>query len=291
MSDQQPSEAAKQALGVRLRDLRLDAGLSATALAAQTGFSVSKVSRSESGKTRLSEADIRKWALACGAEGQLPELIAASREVDSMWLEYRRRLKLGQAAIQAQRRSEFDGVKLARIYESLHVPGILQTFEYARTQRLIWARLHGLPVHNVDTAARNRLTMQPLVTEGGGPAFSFVFEATALYNVIGGAGVMAEQFDFLHSLVAAGPRRPHVAVGIIPLGTTRELFPGEGFYLFDDRKVWQEFWSGALQSSQPADLTYFGKAFDRLRRHAVYGDAAQREIEAARDFVQGRARP
>ncbi|WP_233509824.1 helix-turn-helix domain-containing protein [Actinomadura craniellae] len=291
MSDHQPSEAAKQALGVRLRDLRLDVGLSAAALAARTGFSASKISRSESGKTRLSEADIRTWVLACGAEGRLPELIAASREVDSMWLEYRRRLKLGQAAIQAQGLSEFEGVKLARIYESLHVPGILQTFEYARTQRLIWARLHGLSVHDVDIAARNRLTMQPLVTEGGGPAFSFVLEATVLYNVIGGADAMAEQLDFLSSLVAAGPRRPHVAVGIIPLGATRKLFPGEGFYLFDDRKVWQEFWSGVLQTSQPTDLTYFGKVFDHQQRHAVYGDAAQQEIQAAKNFVQGRATP
>jgi transcriptional regulator with XRE-family HTH domain len=291
VSDQQPSEAAKQALGVRLRDLRLDIGLSPSALAAETGFSTSKISRTETGKTRLSESDIRKWVLACGAEGQLPELIAASREVDSMWLEYRRRLKLGQAAIQAQGRSSFDGVKLARIYEALHIPGILQTFEYARTQRLIWARLHGLPVHDVDIAARNRLTMQPLVTEGGGPAFSFVLEATALYNVIGGADVMAEQFDFLSSLVAAGPRRPHVAVGIIPLGTIRELFPGEGFYLFDDRKVWQEFWSGAFQTAQSHDLAYFGKVFEYQRRHAVYGDAARQVIQAAKNFVQGRATP
>ncbi|GAA4236579.1 hypothetical protein GCM10022254_46580 [Actinomadura meridiana] len=289
MSDRQASEAAKQALGVRLRDLRLDVGLSALALAAKTGFSTSKISRSESGKTRLSEADIHKWVLACSAEDKLSELIAASREVDSMWLEYRRRIKLGQAAIQAQGRSAFDGVKLARIYEALHIPGILQTFEYARTQRLIWARLHGLPVHDVDIAARNRMTMQPLVTEGGGPAFSFVLEATVLYNVIGGFDIMAEQFDFLSSLVEAGPRRPHVAVGIIPLGATRELFPGEGFYLFDDRKVWQEFWSGAFQTGQPADLSYFGKIFECQRRPAVYGSAAQREIQAAKNFVQGRA--
>jgi hypothetical protein len=149
----------------------------------------------------------------------------------------------------------------------------------------------GLTTKDVDDAARNRLTMQPLVTEGGGPAFSFVLEASVLYNVIGGADVMAEQFDFLSSLVEGRSSRPHVAVGIIPLGTTRKLFAGEGFYLFDERNVWQEFWSGAFRTSQSADVTYFGKVFDNLRHHAVYGDAAQHEIEVARNLVQGRATP
>lgn len=287
MPELQPSQAAKQALGVRLRDLRLDAGLSGVELAARTGFSASKVSRAENGRKNLPEADLRTWAMACGAEDQLPELIAARREVELMWLAYRQRLKLGQKAIQAQGRSDFDGVNLARIYESLHVPGILQTLEYARTQRLVWARLHGLSADDVDDAARNRLTMQPLVTRGGGPAFAFILEATALYNVLGNAQVMGEQYD----LLIRAASRPHVSLGIVPLGVTRRLFPGEGFYLFDEGRVWQEFWSGAFQTSQMAEVTYFVKVFTMLRVHAVYGAAATEEIEAARRLVQSRAKP
>lgn len=270
---------------MRLRDLRLDAGLSGVDLAARTGFSPSKISRAENGRKNLPEIDIRTWAIACGAEGQIPELIAARREVELMWLAYRQRLKLGQKTIQAQGRSDYDGVNLARIYESLHVPGILQTFEYARTQRLVWARLHALPTDDVDEAARNRLTMQPLVTRGGGPAFSFILEATALYNVLGGAQVMSEQYDLLIRVAS----RPHVALGIVPLGVTRRLFPGEGFYMFDERHVWQEFWSGAFQTSQPADVAYFGKVFITLQKQAVYGADAREEIETARRRVQGRA--
>ncbi|GAA2626967.1 hypothetical protein GCM10010411_75010 [Actinomadura fulvescens] len=286
MSDHQPSDAAKRAFGTRLRELRLDAGLSGAELARRTGFSGAKISRAENGRKNLPEADVRVWATACGAEGQIPELIAARREVEQMWLEYRRRLKLGQKAIQAQGRAAYDNVKLARIYESLHIPGILQTFAYARTQRLIWARLHGLRTDDVDDAARNRLTMQPLVTRGGGPAFSFILEATALYNVIGDAEAMNEQYDLL--LTAAA--RPHVAIGVVPLGTTRLLFPGEGFYLFDERNVWQEFWSGLFRTAQPADAAYFGKVFTTLRKHAVYGQAARGEIERARRHVQSGAR-
>lgn len=287
MPELQPSEATKRAFGVRLRDLRLDAGIEvAQDFAILTGFSASKISRAENGRTSLSEKDIRTWAIACDAEGLIPELIAARREVVQMWTEYRHELKAGQKEIQARALSVYQSTGLVRIYESLHVPGILQTFAYARAQRLIWANLHGLTNEDVDDAAGNRLTSQFLVTEGGGPTFSFILEATALYNVIVNPNVMSEQYDLLIRAAA----RPHVALGVIPLDTPRSLFPGEGFYLFDEQFVAQEFWSGKLRTAQAADMSYFSQVFAVLRKHAVYGAAARAEIESARRFMQRRAR-
>lgn len=286
MTDLQPSDTARKALGIRLRNLRLDAGLSGQQLADRTGFSPSKISRAENGIKNLPEADMATWAIACEAEGDIPELIAARREVEQTWQLHRQRLKLGQVAIQSQGLPIFEQAKLVRVYESMNIPGVLQTFAYAREQRLLWARTRHLRTDDVDEAARTRLVTQRLVFEGP-TAFSFLIEAPALYTVLCDADVMAEQYDLL--LRAAS--RPNVALGVIPLGTTRRLFPGESIYLFDDRFVWQDFWVGVLRTSQSADVASFAEIFTVLRKDAVYGAAAREEIEAARRFVQSLARP
>ncbi|MEV4083237.1 helix-turn-helix domain-containing protein [Nonomuraea fuscirosea] len=58
-------QQAVQALGVRLRDLRRDAGLTGRRLAALCGWVPSKVSKIELGKQVPTEDDIRDWCVAC----------------------------------------------------------------------------------------------------------------------------------------------------------------------------------------------------------------------------------
>lgn len=281
MADLQPSNAAKTAFAVRLRDLRLDANLSGVALAERCGWHKSKVSKIEHGGQSPTEADVRAWTMACGAENQLAELVAAHREVEQMWLEYRRELRAGQKHIQIRSMALYERTKLLRAYEALFIPGFLQTFRYAVAQFEIHAHLHGLPVTDIEQAAHNRLERQRLLGTGTN-SFAFVLEAPALYTNIGGAEVMGEQFDRLIEVASL----PYVSVGIIPLGQRRKLYPGEGFYLFDEQLVRQEFWTGALRSSQPEDVGYFLRAFAALRDQAVFGAAAVEQIEAARGRLQ-----
>lgn len=277
MADQQPSDAAKKAFAIRLRDLRLDSGLSGVALARYCGWSQSKVSKIEHGGQNPTEADIRAWATACGAEDQVAVLIAAHREVEQMWLEARRELRAGQKHIQIRSMPLYERTKLLRVYEAVHIPGYLQTFRYAAAQFTIHAHQFGLPVEDVEQAARNRLERQRFLGTGTN-SFVFVMEASALYSNVGGAEVMSEQFDFL--LKVAG--MPYVSIGIIPLGQPRTLFQGEGFYIFDEQLVRQEFWSGLLRTSRPEDVSYFLRTFDALKDQAVFGAAAAEQIEAAR---------
>lgn len=281
MPDLRPSEAARRSLGLRLRELRLDAGLSGVELADACGWKNYKVSKIENAKQAPSEKDIRTWCAACGQEGRVPDLIALSRQIEEMWTDLRRALRAGQVEIQKRGLGTYGSAQLARVYESLHIPGILQTFEYACAQFRIHARLHGLPVDDVEQAAHNRLTAQVLLGARK-PTFSFVIEATALHNNVGGSKVMGVQLDFLKYVAGL----PNVALGVIPLGRRRTLFPGEAFYLFDDRIVRQEFWSGALRTSRPEDVSFFARVFTTLQKQAVYGDAARAEIELARERIQ-----
>jgi transcriptional regulator with XRE-family HTH domain len=81
---------AKQELAERLREIRLDAGLTGRVLSAAAGWHESKASRIESAKQAPGDADIRTWCQVCDAEDQVADLIAASRAADSMYVEWRR---------------------------------------------------------------------------------------------------------------------------------------------------------------------------------------------------------
>ena len=83
-------QRAREQLAERLRDIRLDARLTARALSAEAGWHEAKTSRIESAKQAPSEEDIRTWCRVCGAERAVPDLIAASRSADSMYVEWRR---------------------------------------------------------------------------------------------------------------------------------------------------------------------------------------------------------
>jgi transcriptional regulator with XRE-family HTH domain len=52
-------QQAKEALGARLREIRMEASLTGRALAERIGLHYSKVSRAEHGKQSLTDAEIR----------------------------------------------------------------------------------------------------------------------------------------------------------------------------------------------------------------------------------------
>jgi len=63
-------QRARQELAGRLREIRLDAGLTARALSAAAGWHEAKTSRIESARQALSDADIQTWCQVCGAGRQ-----------------------------------------------------------------------------------------------------------------------------------------------------------------------------------------------------------------------------
>lgn len=282
MSGERPSESAKRAFGTRLKELRLDAGLSGVELANRYGWHKSKVSKIEHGTQSPSDADIRAWADACEATVQVAELIALSREVEQMWTDYKRSHRSGMKNIQLKPTDLFAGSKLIRVYESLYIPGFLQTLDYAKAQFTIHANLHGLPLRDVDEAAENRMDRKRFLGTGQ-PRFAFLMEASVFDNNTGGADVMNGQLDYL--LEADG--LPYVSIGILPPGRQRTIYPGEGFYLFDDSLVRQEFWSGAFKTSRPDNIAYFIRVFNALRDQAVFGAEAREVIDQARTRLRG----
>jgi transcriptional regulator with XRE-family HTH domain len=83
-----PAQQAREALGVRLREIRKEAVLTGRALAVSIGCHFTKISRIENGSQAPSVDDIKAWCLVCNAGGQIPDLIATARAIESMYVEW-----------------------------------------------------------------------------------------------------------------------------------------------------------------------------------------------------------
>ena len=121
-----PSSSAQRArheLAARLRDIRLDAGLSAQDLSAAAGWHPSKTSRIENARQTLADDDIKAWCRVCGTDDQAPDLIAASRTADSMYAEWRRLHLVGMRRTQEARVPLYERTRLMRAYCSTVMPG------------------------------------------------------------------------------------------------------------------------------------------------------------------------
>jgi transcriptional regulator with XRE-family HTH domain len=269
-------QRAREQLAARLRDLRLDAGLDGRALSAAAGWHPAKTSRIESAKQTLSEADITAWCRACKAEREAPDLIAASRAADSMYLEYRRLNRAGMRRRQDAVRPLYERTRLFKAYCPSVVPGWLQTREYATALLSSITEFRGTP-DDVDEAVTSRMNRSRMISSGN-HRFVLLLEETVLHYRIGGADVMAGQLARLAEAAAL----PAVALGVIPAAAPeRPAWPLEQFTVFDDERVHVELLSAQVTVTAPSEITLYVRAFERLARLAVYGDAARTLINGA----------
>jgi len=273
-------QRARQELASRLRDLRLDAGLTARALSAAAGWHEAKTSRIESAKQAPSEADIRVWCEACGAGDQAIDLIAASRAADSMYMEWRRLHRTGMRRTQESFVPLYERTRMFKVYCSTLIPGFLQTPGYADALMSAITAFRGTP-DDVEDAVRARMNRNRLL-HAAGHRFTMLVEESVLRHRLGDSEVMAAQFGHLLSVMAL----PSVSLGVIPFSTReRRIWPLETFIVFDDARVDVELLSALVTVTAPGEITLYARAFDKLAELAVYGTQARSLITAAIDVL------
>lgn len=269
------AEAARRAVAARLRDLMLDAGLNGQRLAARCGWHESKTSRILNARRAPSEDDIRAWCAACGADDQVPDLIATARAVDSMYMEWRRLHRSGLARTQQQSLDRYARTALLRVYASNVIPGFLQTPAYATALLNGITRFKGY-ADDVTEAVAGRVARSRFLYEGG-HRFVVVLEEAVLRHRIGDPAAMAGQLRHLITLMPL----PSLSLGIIPFGAERAVWPLEAFYLFDASSCSVETLTAEISVTQPRELADYAKAFTELSQMAAHGDAARRLIADA----------
>ncbi|MGK5639033.1 helix-turn-helix domain-containing protein [Streptomyces sp. URMC 126] len=278
-----PSSSARtvrEALAGRLRELRLDAGLSGRDVAAACGWHPAKTLRLENAKTSPTDDDLRAWCRACGAEDQAADLIATSRTVESMYVQWRRLQRTGLCRLQESYLPLYERTRRFRVYSTRVMPGVLQTEDYARSLLSVIAGFRGLPDDAV-AAARARAARSQIIYRAG-HEFALLLEEDVLYYRYGDTSVLAEQLD--HLLTAM--RLPNVSLGIIPRTALRTMWGQETFTMFDDQRVHVELLTAKVTVTQPSEVRTYARAFAALGALAVHGRPARDLITAAIHSLQ-----
>ncbi|MDT0341580.1 helix-turn-helix domain-containing protein [Streptomyces litchfieldiae] len=263
------AQEARRAIATRLGHLRRDASLTGRDLAIRCGWHPAKASRIENARTRPSDDDIRAWCAACGAESEAADLIAASRDVDLMYREWRELQRTGMKRNQTSDVLLYQRTQHMRVYCSNVIPGLLQTQGYAEALLGTIADVFDTP-NDAPEAATARVERSKVLYDGS-KRFALLVEEDVLYFPFGDAETMAGQLGYLMTAMSL----PTVSLGVIPRGTPRRMWTLEGFLAFDDRRVQVETLSANIIVTRRAEIGLYLRAFERLSKMAVYGARAR----------------
>jgi transcriptional regulator with XRE-family HTH domain len=277
MPSSNPARQAREALGVRLGEIRKDAGLTGRALAGLTGWHFTKVSKLENGVQNASEDDIRIWCEHCHAHDQISDLVATARTIDTMYVEWRRQLVSGTRRRQRESMRFEAETNLFRVFEPLLIPGILQTAEYAKAVLSRIIEFHDLP-DDVEAGVQARMERQRILYKGN-HRFHIVIGQAALTLGVVDEDVMVGQLGRLLTLSTL--TRVHLV--IIPTRAKHGYLPVHGFWVLDAREVLVETVSAEIKITQPGEVAVYSKAFERMASSAVNCKQSRALITCALD--------
>ncbi|MEV6770850.1 DUF5753 domain-containing protein [Nocardia sp. NPDC051030] len=221
------STVARWELVLRLRELRELRGFDSATFAKRVGFTPANWSHVEKGRRVLTVNTIGPVLelLDVGGEerAELLELLDASKERG--W--WSKSSALIGAELQRYYGMEF-GAEAIRSYDSLVVPGLLQTEEYARA--LISADVMIRPVQ-VEQLVAVRMRRQERLRGADRPELTAVLGEATLLQQIGGPKVLRGQLEHLIALL---DEVDSLSVRVIPFAATRgAVLGGSSFHLLD----------------------------------------------------------
>jgi transcriptional regulator with XRE-family HTH domain len=197
---------AQRRLRAELRRLRDEADYTQRDVAAALEWSASKVIRIEAGAVSISRTDL--WALLrlYGVTDQsrideLNDLSKATRE-HAWWDDYRSHFALNFINFIATEAS----ATLIRQFQSLVIPGLLQTEDYARAI----VRAFSNPA-DVDRLVQVRMARQGLLGQDELPELFFIMDEATLHRQVGGPKVMREQLLKLREL----NQQPGISIQVV----------------------------------------------------------------------------
>ncbi|MDO0913172.1 helix-turn-helix transcriptional regulator [Streptomyces sp. DT2A-34] len=194
-------------LGYELKQLRERAGLSAGEAAERIGMGRAQLSQIETAKTTILTERLRELCrlYACKDETYVEALVSMSEATGKgWWTAYRKPMEQGplnMAELEA-------GAAQLRMHQSLLIPGLFQTEDYARS---IFTS-PGLGFEQIEDALKFRMERQQVLTRENPPAVHAVIHESALHMRFGGTEVLRGQLLRLIELA----RMPNVTVQIYP---------------------------------------------------------------------------
>lgn len=206
-------------LGIELRKLREQAGLSATEAAARLSTERTKVSNFETGRFGLSADRVRTIAhrYACADQALIDALVGMTGERKrGWWQEYREILPLGLLDIAEL---EHHAVEL-RTTQTATLPGLLQTVDHART--VFQQVIPPLPPPEVEHRVSHRVKRQAILFKDAPTPYTAVIHEAALRMQFGGVATSRRQLQH----IAEMSERDNITVLVIPFAAG--AYPGGG---------------------------------------------------------------
>jgi transcriptional regulator with XRE-family HTH domain len=265
-----PSPTARaRRLRYELRRLREDAGLTYNEVAHRLEWSPSKLSRIETGQSRVNTGDVSDlldvYAVSDASTREALVQLAREARRRGWWTRYTDVLGTGTyVGLEAE-------ASVIHTYESQSVPGLLQTEDYAR------AIISGGQVRpDPDTVERRvaaRMARQELLTRPDPPEIWAVLDETVIQRPVGGPDVMRRQLR--HLIEVAERSNTTVTLQVLPLSTGAHPGMNGSFVILgfqspkDPPMVHLEIATEGLYLEEPSDIERYTLRFSHLVARAL----------------------
>jgi transcriptional regulator with XRE-family HTH domain len=250
----------RRELGALLRKLRTEKGLTVEQAADQLMFSMSKLSRMETGHGAPSRRDVRDlcalYEVTDEAERKRMMNLAVEGRQAGWWQSY----DLNQFADYVG--LEADAVSVKN-YQSILIPGLLQTPDYARAVNE--AVIPQPDPERLEEQTEVRLRRQDRLTQDPPLRFGVILDEAALHRVIGGPAVMEAQLRHLTEL----SKLPNVTLQVIPFSAGGHPAMDSTFNVLEFADavpgvVYVEGLVGWVYMKRSQDVERYARVFERL---------------------------
>ena len=258
-------------LAAELRRLRESAGLTQEDVSERTGKDRSTLYRLENAQQRPQRSTLIQLLDLYGTSPERrADLLALLREASQRgWMQPHRsdlpEIYSDYISFESEARSVSN-------YESLFIPGLLQTEDYTR------AVIRGILPHasaaQVDTRVTARMERQALLTADNPPQLWAIMDEAAARRRVGGPAVMREQLARLRDIAAL----PNVTVQVIPYEAgAHPGMPGSFIVLefpdpADQSLVYIDSMAGDLFLEDDMEIRRYILMFEHLRAAALRPD-------------------
>ena len=267
----------RRRLGAKLRELREERKLTAEDVAQQLLVSQSKISRLENGRRAISQRDVRDLCRVYSVtdEKLIDALMTMARESRQRgwWHAF------GDVPYSVYIGLEANAVS-ARNYESLFVPGMLQTREYAAAV-IQGIQPEALPEQN-EKRIEVRMRRQEAMHDPDKPLRMWaVLDEAVLHREVGGPQVMREQLEHLIAL----SHLAHITVQVLPysIGAHPGMSGTFSILEFEDEAdatiVYLEGVTSDLYLEKDTDVKTYSTLYEHLRAMALGPDQTRELID------------
>ncbi|MFF1441334.1 helix-turn-helix domain-containing protein [Streptomyces sp. NPDC058295] len=251
-----------KALGVRLRGLRTEAGLTGAVLAQRAGVGQPTVSKVENGRMVPSLDVLGRLLLALDLDEstsrEVRDLLDAVEVAPDTVESSDEETPVGAVLDEAVR-----SARLVRSFQCVVLPAMLQSAEYARH---VFASAPNSTPEAVGRAVAARVERQSLLYEPGRESV-FVLTEAVLRTWPGNPSLMLAQFDRLLAVESLST----VRLGVIPWRRAVPVMPRHGFTLCDQRAVVVETFRGERVVDESDEVAAYEETFRRFEEAAIFG--------------------